>query len=50
MLDSEEFDQYPWDKEVFKLTKDLLRYNAKTSSEYNYYRLIGFPCALQVWF
>lgn len=50
LLNSEGFDQYPWGKEVFKFTLDSLRHNAKTTSKDYYYRLNGFPYALQVWF
>lgn len=50
LLDSDEFDKYPWGKEVFKFTIDSMKHNAKTTSKDNYYRLIGFPYDLQVWF
>ncbi|KAL8101335.1 hypothetical protein AgCh_033279 [Apium graveolens] len=50
LLDCDQFDDYPWGKEVFKFTLDCLRNNADTTSKENYYRLNGFPYALQVWF
>lgn len=50
LLSGEDFDKYPWGKEVFKLTIESLRSNVNTTSKDNFYRLIGFPYALQVWF
>ncbi|KAL8127962.1 hypothetical protein AgCh_014771 [Apium graveolens] len=50
LLDCDQFDDYPWGKEVFKFTLDCLRNNAHTTSKENYYRLNGFPYALQIWF
>ncbi|WOH09202.1 hypothetical protein DCAR_0728657 [Daucus carota subsp. sativus] len=50
LLDGNQFDEFPWGKEVFRMTVDSLKSCAKTSSKDNYYRLTGFPYAFQVWF
>lgn len=50
ILDSDKFDEFPWGKEVFIMTPESLENVPNTSSKDNYYRLSGFPFALQVWF
>ena len=50
MLDSGDFDQFPWGREVYKATLESLKCNARTGCKDNYYRLNGFPYALQLWF
>ena len=50
MLDSGDFDQFPLGREIYKTTLESLKSNARTSSKGNFYRLNGFPYALQLWF
>ncbi|XP_017252079.1 uncharacterized protein LOC108222706 [Daucus carota subsp. sativus] len=50
MLDSDSFDDFPWGKEIFKVTLESLKSSVRTTSKDNYYRLNGFPYAFQVWF
>lgn len=50
ILDSDKFDKFPWGKEVFITTLESLKNSPNTSSKDNYYRLCGFPYALQIWF
>lgn len=51
ILDSGEFSQFPWGKEVFKATIQSLKNNVgNKKNKDNFYRLYGFPYAFQVWF
>ncbi|XP_062107851.1 uncharacterized protein LOC133818802 [Humulus lupulus] len=50
ILDSGEFGQFPWGKEVFKFTIESLKNNVGKKNKDYYYRLYGFPYAFQVWF
>lgn len=50
MLDSGDFDQFPWGREIYKTTLESLKSNVRTTSKDNYYRLNGFPYAFQLWF
>ena len=50
MLDGDKFDEFPWGKEVFRMTVESLKNSGKTTSKDNYYRLTGFPYVFQVWF
>ncbi|XP_062103469.1 uncharacterized protein LOC133814538 [Humulus lupulus] len=50
ILDSGEFGQFPWGKEVFKVTIESLKNNFGKKNKDNFYRLYGFPYAFQVWF
>ncbi|XP_062103306.1 uncharacterized protein LOC133814352 [Humulus lupulus] len=50
ILDSGEFGQFPWGKEVFKVTIESLKNNVGKKTKDNFYRLYGFPYAFQVWF
>ena len=50
LIDGEEPDSFPWGKEVFMCTLDSLKYAVRTTSKDNYYRLVGFTYAFQLWF
>lgn len=50
MIDSGDFDKFPWGKEVFTCTLESLKSAVRTTSKDNYYRLVGFPYAFQIWF
>ena len=50
LIDGEDFDNFPWGKEVFTCTLDSLKYVVRITSKDNYYRLVGFPYAFQLWF
>ena len=50
LIDGEDFDNFPWGKEVFTCTLDSLKYVVRITSKDNYYRLVGFPYEFQLWF
>ncbi|XP_062119264.1 uncharacterized protein LOC133833015 [Humulus lupulus] len=50
ILDSWEFGQFPWGKELFKVTIESLKNNVGKKKKDYYYRLYGFPYAFHVWF
>ncbi|XP_050224364.1 uncharacterized protein LOC126674039 [Mercurialis annua] len=54
LLDSSDYDDFPWGKYSFELfvqsTKNKLSSKLKSSSQSTFYRLYGFPYAIQFWF
>ncbi|KAL1826848.1 hypothetical protein ACET3Z_005260 [Daucus carota] len=42
LLDGDQFDEFPWGEDVFKVTVESLKSSAKTTSKDNNYRLTGF--------
>ncbi|WMV60027.1 hypothetical protein MTR67_053412 [Solanum verrucosum] len=48
LVESGRYIDYPWDKKAFDLL--ILHLHTKIKHDGKYFRLIGFPLALQVWF
>ncbi|KAK4724546.1 hypothetical protein R3W88_027325 [Solanum pinnatisectum] len=47
LVDSGQFNSYPWGLDVYKKLSDSVRHELK--STHKYYRLGGLPLALQIW-